>query len=161
MVLSVHGALKAGFNTIFIWHWISRLFLIPLVSAHNKGDLKRWQQLLCWTVNVHVNSGYSTKLLQSHACPAADLLTWSHAPSYCSTSTLHLCSHPYAHTEANTAGDFTETHLCSLSHIHWLLMCVWHPCANPHNLWLWLTDNDASEEVVCVEEQNIYIQTDN
>lgn len=130
---SVHGAIRQDL-THDSCRRISHLCLIPLVSVYRKGNLKDDNSVCIELVMCMLTHGCSTKLLQSHACPAADLLTRSHEPDSCCTSTLHLCSHPYAHTEEKVARDFTEICSCSLSYtdashvydVPVLIFTIWH-----------------------------------
>lgn len=79
--------------------------LNPLLQVHTeKVDSKKKMTTALVLLMCTLTHGCSTKLLQSHACPAADLLTRSHELSSCRTSTLHLCTHPYAHTHAGKHG---------------------------------------------------------
>lgn len=95
MVLSLHGAITQDL-TRDSCHQISRLCLIPLVSAYRKGDLKDDNSFSIELGMRMLTHGCSTKLLQSHACPEADLLTRSHEPD---VHPHYICAVTRMHTQ--------------------------------------------------------------
>lgn len=108
----MHAAFKARPNAT---RRSNTSHLFPSGKCTENKYIKQQEPLTC--VLTH---GCSGKALQSHACPAADLLTRSHELDSCCTSASHLRAHPCTHARTggggdNAAGDLTETRLISPS----------------------------------------------
>lgn len=82
----------------------------------------------------------------SHCCtlgPRADLFTRSHAPGPCSTSTLHLCSHPCAHTHRDTHKHRTVKAKCHF-HTDTILPFVSHMTPG-----VWCRERSFQDKNIC------------
>lgn len=149
---------------------MSRLFSISLTSAYKAMTYRQTEKghvrvtLLEATAAFVLNRRWTCKhtdtapnCSKSHACPAADLLTWSHEPSSRSTSILHSCSDPYANTQRQT---WAEIHAVCRTCIYSSRQC--EIPASVHTICgvaSWRGIN-SSKDVVCLEEKNDNIQTD-